>query len=140
VFELDEISGNIKLSDTVFIAGNMSCEALEERLQALTGKPCYTDDPKHPATLLSGTFDFADMGAACVCRLHANGLCAMELHVIGGSSEAQRDALFHCLGQEETCLERKRSVLFRFPFGTAWIAADQRSGDTTLRITYAGKE
>ena len=52
----------------------------------------------------------------------------------------QRARLFGFLGVEDPCPDTMDGVRMRYPFGTAWIATDRRSGDAVLRITYAVKE
>ena len=140
MFDLDMSSGALQLSDAVTITGGMPREVLEEDFKTLTGKPCYTDDLQRPSVMLSGTFFFAGLEAACTCLLHRDTLRMVGLCLINGTATEQRDALYRCLGQEEADPKKIQSLLFQYPFGTAWMAADQRSGNTALRITYTVKE
>lgn len=140
MFGLDEASGEIALSKKFSIHGNMPCKALRAGLKAHTGKTCTADDPQHPTVLLSHAFSLQGLRAACVCFLRGDTLRTVELHLSGGTAQKQRETLFRCLGARDACADRMQSVYLRYPFGTAWIAEDLRSGGAVLRITYSGKE
>ena len=128
------------LTNTRFIQSNMPAEKLQSVLEACAGKPCLTDDPQRPSVLLSPAFTVGGVSAACVCYLHSGRLRAVELHLADATAQAQRETLLQWMGVQDPCPDATQSVRLRYPYGTVWIAADQRSGDAVLRITYAAKE
>ena len=136
----DENSGVITLTDTVSIRANMPRKRLLAGLEEFTGKPCFTDDPQRASTLSTCAFPFAGDQAACLCSLHMGRLRSVEFHPLGGTVVQQRARLFGFIGVEDPCQDTMNSVRVRYPFGTAWITTDSRSGDASLRITYAAKE
>lgn len=118
----------------------MPRKTLMEALEEFTGKPCFTDDPQRASALSTRAFPFAGAEAACLCSLRLGRLRSIEFHPFGGTAAQQRARLFGFIGAEDPCKDTMGGVRVRYPFGTAWIATDSRSGDATLRITYAAKE
>ena len=137
---LDETSGKIALSDTVSVWANMPRKRLRESLEACAGTPCFADDEERASTLSTGELHIGDLRAACLCSLSAGRLRWIEFQLLSGTAAQQRERLFRLIGKPDPCPETMHSVRVRYPFGTAWIATDSRSGDATLRITYAAKE
>ena len=90
--------------------------------------------------LSSGTFLFHGAEAACVCSFSQGRLRTVEFVLTGGTAAQQRETLFAFIGRRDPCPDDMQSVRMRYPFGTVWIVIDTRSGDATLRITYAAKE
>ncbi|MFH1513194.1 MAG: hypothetical protein ABIG45_07555 [Bacillota bacterium] len=136
----DETSGKVALSDTVSLWADMPRKRLIAALEDFTGMPLFTDDPEHAAVVSTGAFPFLGAQSACLCTLRRGRLHCVEFALTGGTAAKQRETLFRFLNAQDPCADAMRSVLLRYPFGTAWIAADPRSGDATLRITYAVKE
>ncbi len=136
----DETSGKIVLADAHSLWADMPRKRLIAALEDFSGMSCFTDDPEHAAVVSTGAFPFLGEQAACLCTLSRGRLHSVELALTGGTAAKQRETLFRFLRAQDPCADATRSVLLRYPFGTAWIAADPRSGDATLRITYAVKE
>lgn len=136
----DEENGRITLSKTVSLRANMARKHALEALEALTGSPCAADDPQRASVLVSGAFPFEDTEASCVCSFSQGRLRAVELLLCGGTAQRQRETLFGFIGRQDPCPQDPRSVRLRYPFGTVWVTADPRSGDASLRVSYAVKE
>lgn len=128
------------LTNSRFIKGNIPAEKLQSVLEACAGKSCMADDPQHPSVLLSPAFAVGGVTAALVCYLHSGRLRTVELHLAAATAQAQRETLLQWMGVQDPCPDAMQSVRLRYPYGTVWVAADQRSGDAVLRITYAAKE
>ena len=137
---LDQSSGRIVLSDTCSLWANMPRKTLRARLEEFTGKACFADNQERATLLTTAAFSFWGGQAACLCTLRKGRLHTVQLHCIGGTAKEQRARLLGFLGVQDPCGEAMQSVLMRRPFGAAWIAADTRSGDMTLRITFTVKE
>lgn len=136
----NEDSGRIALSDAFSIWAGMPRKRLQAILEEFTGSPCYTDDPQRASVLSTRALSFGGTEVACLCSLRLGRLRAIEFHPIGGTAAEQRKRFFGFIGKQDPCQDTMHSVLLRYPFGTAWIATDPRSGDASLRITYAVKE
>ena len=137
---LDENTGEITLSDTFSIRGSMPWKQLQKGLEIHTGKHCFVDHQRKPSVILSHMFAMEQLQAAGICSLQNGELRVITFHVTGGAADEQRKALFRWIGAPDPCPEMMPNVCLRYPFGTAWIATDPRSGDMSLRITYAVKE
>jgi len=118
----------------------MARKHVAEALETLTGTPCAADDEQRASMLASGAFSFCGAEAACVCSLSQGRLRTAEICFSGGTAAQQRQALFKFIGRQDPCPETMHSVRMRYPFGTVWIIMSCRSGDASLRVTYAAKE
>lgn len=131
---LDEETGRLTLGGGLTLSKGMSKSLLTELFGKVMGGKPHCDLTGDDILLPFPAKELAGGRLAPVCILEGGRLRAVRIWAVGAKDG--RALLFSALAAKDPCPDTKSAVEIAFPFGTADISLDPRTGTASMLISY----